>query len=433
MSTAVSQSRKSRGWAFDIIAYVLSMLLVLTSNTLPMLLGNRQDLGLAGVLACAVAMILGLWYRRRLPRRFVEGWLLWALFLVIVYVLIALAGGDSGGRRMALVFSLLAVFPLLFEFLVISGRLGPFFRSFVNVVAVVAALSLVLWLLGPISGTLSPNCVIENHWTGTDYYVMTPGYYWLQYTPQTMGVANGMMAVVRNTSFFAEAPMYSLVLTTAFVVEAFFTERPRRLVLVLLAVTVVTTISTAGIVAVLFAALFRLLLSSQGKSRQYKVLLTLAFLVLLAVVLAFSRQLIDTKLGSGSGSIRLDDLQAGMRAWSNNYLLGNGFDSTDLVNTYKSAFRANNMGFSNTLMDVLSKGGIVYLLVYLVPALGYLRISNPSWKVGYLVFLFAWLVTLSTNLPVTFVFFALGFVGLVGDQVQAVQSENTAGTVGTEA
>lgn len=212
--------------------------------------------------------------------------------------------------------------------------------------------------------------------------------------------------------------MYSLVLIIAFLLEAFFVKHSRRLILAILAVTIVTTFSTAGIVAVLFTVLFQLLFTFWSKGRQYKVLLSLVFLVLLVAALALSRQLIGSKLGSGSGSIRLDDLRAGMRAWSNNYLLGNGFDSTEIVNTYKSAFRSYNMGFSNTLLDVLSKGGIVYFAVYLVPAIGYLRMASVSWKIGFIVFLFVWFVTLSTNLPVTFLLFGLGLVSLVGEEQQ---------------
>lgn len=81
----------------EVVAFILSFLLVMTSNTLPLLLGNRQNLGLLATLVCVAVMVLCLWFSRRLSRHFVQGWLIWMLFLFSVYVSIALSGGNSGG------------------------------------------------------------------------------------------------------------------------------------------------------------------------------------------------------------------------------------------------------------------------------------------------------------------------------------------------
>ena len=403
---------KGKRWALVFGFYALSLLLVLTCNSLPFLIGNRQDVALAGIACIGFVLIFALWSRAFVPRRFLQWWIIWTAMLLAIYGLIGFTGGAFGGKRMLLVFLLMALFPLLMELLCLTGNKDSFLRSYVNVAAFFAALSLVLWLLGPVLGIISTNCYIENSWTGTDYSVMTPGYFGLHYLTQTLQIPGGAV-VVRNTSLFAEAPMYSLVLTSAFVAEAFFIERKVRLpILLLLAVTVSTTFSTAGIVAILVASACLFLLSTENKSKHFRVFITLVSALLLIVVVLISQQLVETKLNSGSGGIRADDIQAGLKAWANNYVFGNGFGGQETVRGYMSAFRAGNIGFSNTLLDILAKGGIVYLIVYLIPAFGFLR-ADWRMRIGFLVFLFVWIVTISTNLPLTFVFFSLGFMLLV--------------------
>jgi len=404
----------SRSWVLVLGLYVLSLLLVLTCNSLPFLIGNRQDMALACVSCVELAMILALWRRVAVPRRFLQWMIVWTAVLFAIYGVIGIAGGSFGGKRMFCVFLLMTLFPLLMELFSLTGNRDFFFRSYVNVVVLFAALSLVFWLAGPVFGVIGTNCYIENSWTGTEYNVMTPGYFGVHYVTQMLQIPGGAI-VVRNTGLFAEAPMYSLVLATAFVVEAFFMTRKTRLpILLLLAVTVVTTFSTTGMVAILIASACLLLLSSENKSKHFRVLVSLIFVLVLAFVLLISQQLVEVKLGSGSGGVRADDIRAGLKAWGNDYLLGNGFGGQETVKSYMSSFRAGNTGFSNTLLDVLAKGGVVYLLVYLIPALGYLR-ADWRMRIGFLVFLFVWILTISTNLPLTFVFFSLGFVLLVGD------------------
>lgn len=413
---------------FKLIVYVLAVFLVLTSNTLPMLLGKWQNIGLIMTLLCISCLILIIWFKEELSRKSIETWLSWAILLTFVYMIIVLSGGNLGGVKIILAFAIFVTFPLLIMLLVASYNLDIFFKAIVNVIVIVALMSLILWIFGPVLGLLQPNCVIENHWTGADYHVLTPGYFHLQYTPQTMTMPNGMV-VVRNTSFFAEAPMFSLVLTIALLIETFFVRRPRRVVLCILSITILTTVSTAGIVALVFTLFFRFLLTFYGKFNRYRVLLVMLCIAILAVAIPLLWWLVHNKLGSGSGSVRIDDLRAGLRAWSNSYLLGNGFGASDVVNIYKSDFRSNNMGFSNTLLDILAKGGVVYFLIYFIPALGYLRSESIYWKVGFLIFIFVWIVTISTNLPLTFLFFGIGFVSLVGEDHEN-QSENVRAITG---
>ena len=399
------------GFAIALVLYLLSFLLVLTANTLPMLIGARQDISLAAIAFLLIATICVLWLRADVPLHFLQWWILWCALLCVIYFAIGITGGNFGGRRMPLVFLLHALFPLFLKLLMLAGKISLLFRAYVNIVVLIATISLVIWFLGPVMGVLQTNCTIENSWTDTGFTVFTPGYFGLHYLPQTSMLGNGLL-VVRNTSFFAEAPMYSLVLAIAVIFEIFFAKKARVPVLILLSVAILTTFSTTGIIAILLAGLYWVLDVTSSRSKQFRTVVSLLFVLLIIVVAMVSQQLVETKLSSSSGSIRLDDLQAGYKAWSRNFIVGNGFYVTDIIQSYMSGFRSGNIGFSNTIFDILAKGGIVYFVAYLIPALGFLNGSSRE-RIGFLIFLFIWAVTISTNLPITFIPFAYGLVLLV--------------------
>lgn len=396
------------------ILYLLSLLLVLTANTLPMRIGSRESVALVAIVLLVLATICVLWLKTGVPVHFLQWWVLWYVLLCGIYTVIGFTGGVLGDRKITLAFLLLALFPLFLKLLMLNGRISQFFRAYVNVVTVVASISLVIWLLGPVVGVLHTNCSIENSWTGNDFTVSSSGYFGLEYLTQRVNLGNGLL-VWRNTSFFTEAPMYSLVLSVAVIFEIFFSKKPRVPVLALLSAAILTTMSTAGIVATLFAWLYWVLNNASNRSKEFRTIVSLAFVLLVLAVAIVTQQLIDAKFNTSSGSIRLDDLQAGFKAWSRNFIVGNGFSATDIVQSYMSGFRSYNIGFSNTLFDILAKGGIVYFLAFLIPALGFLN-GFPRERIGFLVFLFVWVVTISTNLPIALIPFAYGFVLLVTER-----------------
>lgn len=405
--------RRARG-AGDLLLtplfYLIGVLLVLLSNTLfGRLEGNAAML--KGVLLGAVlAATLAVWLRTELRAQSLGAWLLWCGLLFAVYASVALHAAQSGGRGTVFLFAMLAIAPLSMKLLIACGAIGRLLAAFVNVVLVLAIVSVVLWLAGPIAGILQPNCSIANNWNGLGVMTYARGYYDLLYVTQHQAI--GSVVVVRNTGIFTEAPIYSYVLCVALLFESMFVERPRKFVVVVLVVTVLSTFSSTGYLLLIMLVL----VTARGASvsSRFRGIRTLLFVVLAVAGVAVGWQILAEKLASSSGMTRVDDFAAGLAAWLNNPLLGNGFGSGDLVKEYMSGFRSNNLGFSNSPMAVLARGGVAFMLPFLVGFAGLVTARGREARICGWLFVYLWTVTVVWSLPLTVLVIGLGVADLMG-------------------
>lgn len=177
-------------------------------------------------------------------------------------------------------------------------------------------------------------------------------------------------------------------------------------IVLLLSLTVVTTFSSTGVIFLLGIILIEALRKVRMKEGSTKTFLMLLLLILFLVGSWLAFTVFDGKMQTSSGSTRLDDFVAGFEAWSRSPLFGYGFSNTEVVKTYMSAFRADNLGFSNSLFNTLVMGGIVWLLPYVIGFYGYLE-SSQTLRFAGMLLLFLWVVTFVSNIPLTV--FMLGF------------------------
>ena len=63
----------------------------------------------------------------------------------------------------------------------------------------------------------------------------------------------------------------------------------------------------------------------------------------------------------------MDDYKAGYLSWKESPIMGNGYGNVEALEQHMSAFRYYNMGQSNSILKVLSEGGIYFLLFYFIP------------------------------------------------------------------
>ena len=394
---------------FDVLArYALAGLLILLGNTL-VGLGEGTLLYLL-TLCVAVVIVVVNWVDVALTRREAAAWFIWAIIVLGAYISVFFVTGDGRGGYGLLSTGFLIICPLMIALLAKSGKLGGYLRAFVNLTALLAVISLALWVAGPITGVISDNCSISTTWTGSGERVLRPGYFHLLYVTQTSDLFD--FPIVRNTGIFAEAPMYSYVLCMALLFEMVLSERPRKVVALILLATVATTLSTTGIVFILAISY----VLAAYKSRDMRSNLRPIFIIVLALVLIIvtfaSFSLLDQKLGTTSGSIRLDDFRAGFLAWSERPIFGYGLGDTDALTLFMSGFRSFNQGFSNSLFDLLVRGGLVFAFPFLIAMAGYLLLSKRVQLAG-LLFLYLWIITIVTFQPLTYLMFGVGVVGLM--------------------
>ena len=82
----------------------------------------------------------------------------------------------------------------------------------------------------------------------------------------------------------------------------------------------------------------------------------------------------------------MEDFSIGMKAWLQSPLFGNGYaDWSSLENLMNNSIRTNT-GFSNSIFTVLSQGGIVLFLVYVVPIMTCFMYGIKKNDKGILIF-----------------------------------------------
>lgn len=414
--TAVGSVAHSSVWA-----YAISLVMILLANTLPGLLPGRKEIFYPILVLLSVSVVALQWKDTPLPKRSVQRWVMWAVLVAGVYSLIVFITGDGYGRYGGSAFLFFGICPLLLLLLVRNKLIDTYARAFVNVLALLAVLSMALWVLGPILGILSPNCDIRNTWNGLGVELRSEGFFHLLYVVQSVDILG--FSTVRNTGIFAEAPMYSFVLCVGILLEWYLAERPRITVICLLSLCVITTFSTTGILFLIAFCALECLSSVYQSGSRLRMVIMLLLVLAFFVVADLAMLLIDDKLATRSGSIRLDDLSAGFQAWVRHPLVGYGLSDTNSVTRYMSGFRSENLGFSNSFFDVLARGGVVFMALFVVSLLGYLRTAGKLKNAG-LLFAYLWVVTITTFHPVALLMFSIGVVGLLSPSIKGVRVAN---------
>lgn len=282
-------------------------------------------------------------------------------------------------------------------------------HKFTNIVLIIAVVSLIFWVFGSLLGRIRSTGVLYTTWTGNDSLKKVTSYYGIYFETQSVTFF-GLTAskIVRNTAIFTEAPMASMVFGIAFLNELLIRDKLNWKRCAVLAATVISTISTTGITVLIIAIGLRYVftkLKTKGRLSIKLIFLPMAFVVVL-VALNF---LLEQKLGTSSGSTRVDDFVAGYRAWMDAPLFGNGYGNSASYEKYMSSFRGNNIGFSNSPMQVLAYGGVYLFFPYYVPVVrGLVRLAKRrSWRrmAFYIVFLYAFVITVCPFQMLTFYLF----------------------------
>ncbi len=344
--------------AETVLFYALAAGMAFTSHSLMGFVAPYGSLCSLLMLAVVGASVVVYWRVTPLRGRFVVAWLAWCVLLSFSYVVVALFHNKFGSHGMRLFLGLWALLPLYLHVLRVRGCLERLFAAYVNVMAFLALASLILWVLGPLTRILRGNVRVPTTWTDSGGQLDRWGYFGLLFVTQTYEMAG--VTFVRNSGIFTEAPMYSFSLCCAAIVELFLNKRARPAIVVLFLVTVLSTVSSSGVI-LMFIALVLFAAERANKRSVYIVLPVLAGIAVIAGGVILYR-----KLSSPSGNIRLDDYRAGIMAWLERPIIGHGFDNLTRYEVYMSSFRSGNVGLSNSVSLIITSGGLTFALPYIV-------------------------------------------------------------------
>ena len=265
---------------------------------------------------------------------------------------------------------------LLFSILHSRGMLLQLLRKIFDVVLVLAVISLYYWLFGVTLRFFPPNCSLPIKW---GFLRQVVGYNGIHYAIQADTTFFPDQWVYRNSSLFAEAPMFNLWLDISLAGELFLKPRASKLRVTVLAITVVTTMSVTGIMFLALCVVLHVCLHYRQMERRQKMMVLAAGFFLLPVALSVMFSILILKSDTESYAMRLYDYVAGVRLWLDHPLFGSGYG--DLTPLMKYAYSPNGvMGFSNSLTAVLGTGGLWMALVFYVPHLAMLSPRNTGDK-----------------------------------------------------
>ncbi|OPX50374.1 O-antigen ligase family protein [Clostridium thermobutyricum] len=248
-----------------------------------------------------------------------------------------------------------------------------------NIVVILAIISLVFYFGGTIFKYFKPTEYIPYHWGFTR---KIPSYHNIYY--ETQDVLIGGKVFTRNTGIFTEAPMYGFSLSIALITELFIRKIKgfKNLIIFFISMpilifTILTTLSTTAIGVMSVAIPIRILISIINNLKKSKkiVLVNIILLIIVAFIgLKVGGYFLHNKIQNsahnkyGSFAVRKDDFKVGYKVWKENKIWGVGFDQYQYVQQQMNFIgRGSNIGGSSALMKVMPEGGIVLLILYIIP------------------------------------------------------------------
>jgi len=268
-------------------------------------------------------------------------------------------------------------------------------KKIINVVFVLAIISIVFWILGSVLKVLETN--VEIIVTRNKIIQNIKGYYHLYYESQMENTFG--FNFYRNCGIFYEAPKYSLLLSIALMMEVFLVKRKVTFKAIMLIVTIISTFSLTGIVLVVFVVLSNFMIS-KSNLKIFSYIKWVSIFSLILITLIIIGNLLNVKSTTNSYSDRLDDYIAGYKAWTVNPIFGNGYLNMDIIRENMSEFRTRNIGFSNSIFRVLAQGGILLFSMYAFPVILWIKRAVYSKDFGRIFFAIGFiLLFVTTSFP----------------------------------
>lgn len=421
----------------SLIEYLLMIFVILDFNT-PYAYALGKNYYLTEIIIiCILTLFFILIVRYKLKRNIFKRWLLVFTPYYIAMILYFFVNVRSE-KMINFATRFLIAIPILTMIFCIYNQKGDLFRilkKFSLIMFWLSIISLFFWWFGSQLHVISPTGIITSYWGREFNY---PSYYGLYFERQTDNFL--WISGFRNIGIFCEGPMFSLCLIFSLFTELFLykferkktiyknenkiyfkiysSNFKRKIRIAILTITLFTTTSTTGIIIFIVMNIIKYLFMNQ-KGNVKRILKWIFAIVIVILGAYFINKLFIDKAGSNSWLIRMDDFRVGLKAWIKSPIIGNGYaDWTSVESLMNRGIRTNN-GFSNAIFTVLSQGGCVLFLVYLVPIISYFRYGvkgrNKSVFVFGIIFLIEFIVTLFQYTFLMMILLSFGYALIISN------------------
>lgn len=264
-----------------------------------------------------------------------------------------------------------------------------FFMYYINVVCFVSVVSVFFWTFGTFLHIISPTNLFAFEWGSVKDYA---SYYNIYFETQWIDWLDGDLK--RNTAIFVEGPCFAVVLCFALLFIYFFKEQvPKyKLKIFIVSVAVLTTFSVTSYAFLI--VIFVLIISNNPKLRKIIYTTCIPVLIVCFVVIMIM------KTRTGSFALRSGDVEIVLRSWSMSPIVGNGYVDADYLSSLVT--NRKNLAVASSIGVILMQGGIMFLLLYLVPIATSLKIGIKKHQKRYIVASLSYLLLLFVVLFQTF-------------------------------
>lgn len=384
---------RARSMLMNILEYLLALVLIINCRSIYVTIAEgpnyENTVRIILIFLCMVSLLI----KYRFPKKIFEKTFSFAIFFLIYFLLFWLQDSyrSIGYLLQVSVFLSLILYEKICD--TINDKTSSILNKYTDIVCVISVISIFFWTMGSYLNIINPTGSLNSNWTGEiNVYITVPSYYGVYFETQNINFL-GLLRIVRNSACFAEAPMANFHFCLALLIELFHKEKTSIRKVVLLCIAIASTFSTTGYIVFVLALLFKYTSLEGGKAVKIAKIIILPLFII--GIFNGAENLLVSKLSSLSGSTRLDDISAGLKAWNDNIIMGNGFGNDLSYQQYMSSFRGNNVGFSNSILMILAYGGIYLAAPYFYGIVLSIRKSLTSKNINNLFFviIFIFLMT----------------------------------------
>ncbi len=351
-----------------VIEYVFALSIILTGGSMYGVMVTFRERGFDAfslrviAMGCAVLLILAYFIKNKkieFRKQSIAGFIAFAL--MVGHLLLTGYNQKAGLENLILPF---------FLFLVMMHVNAPnqtfknFFHAYSNIILVIAVISLVFYLFGPLLQVI-PGQFFEFY----NYGKANLGYNYFYVFFLNFGQYKDIAGIsfCRNVAIFMESPDFATPLLITLFWKLFYGKKARKFQIIVLCITLISTMSSKAYLfgAAILAGYFLFVYCNRSEKLQNIKKRILPILIGVGVVAVVAMLVIKatSTLGSESFSIRMDDILAAIKTWFAHPILGAGFyNLEEFYSNYQWTLKGGDP--TAGILNILAFGGIYMFAVY---------------------------------------------------------------------
>lgn len=380
----------------NITEYILVTLIILNCNSVYVRIKDKNYYIKELVIIFSIIILFLLIYMTKINKKTFQKNLIFICiygFLLTIFVAYSVALSNLDGFIIRY-YIFIPIMVICFQLYEKREEKFKLFYRYSDIMIILAISSILFWYFCSILNVVNPNSQVVIQWENEQSINSYKNLYFETQTVHFLGFFG-----YRNTGIFTEGPMFSLCLCVSLIVEIFMKNIVSKKRCCVLIATIITTFSTTGMISCLIILFLAFIFKNSSFNKRIITLLkwfTIPIIMLSVAMLVYN--LILKKSTTISYSIRIDDYIAGFKAWLDHPIIGNGYGDESSINAYMSSFRNNNLGFSNSIMNVLAQGGILFFFIYFYPIIYVCIKSFKSGRYNILCIIFIFIILFCTTI-----------------------------------